>query len=127
MFFCIVRKGRMKNYSFRKVGIRFIGIDNSFNISAMDRFGCASRIGKQVSIIGPMPTVAIPVFPTPLPSFLNPLSPRQPDLLGATEKSFKFSLGTHHDQKVLSVVFDSEDGGKRHINVLEQFWVQRTQ
>ena len=115
---------RMKNYSFRKVRIRSIGINNSFNLSAMDHFGCASRIGKRVSIIGPISTVAIPAFSTLLPSFLNPLSPHQSNLLGNTEKLFKFSPGTHHNQKVLSVVFNSEDGGKGHIDVLKQFWLK---
>ena len=35
MFFCVVKKGRMKNYGFRKVGIRSIGIDNSFDVSTL--------------------------------------------------------------------------------------------
>ena len=46
MFFCRVRKSRVKNYGFGKVGVRFVRIDDPFDESAMDRFGHASRIGK---------------------------------------------------------------------------------
>jgi hypothetical protein len=126
MFLCIVRKSRVNNYGFGKVGIRFVRIDNPFNESTVDRFGWVSRIGKRVSIMRPVPTIPIPISPTLLPSFLNPLSPCQSDPLCDTEKSFEFSPSTHHDQQVLSIVFDSEDRGKRHIDIFEQFWVQST-
>ena len=55
----------------------------------MDHFGYVSGIGKRVSITGPIPTIAIPVFSTLLPSFLNPLSSYQSNLLSDTEKLFK--------------------------------------
>src|ERR1700677_218155 len=114
----------MQNHGCRR-NTRILRASAAPNVTAMNWFGWLSKIGRCSTRFGPVPTQTIFRCHALLMSPLNPLGTIHPDFLRDTEQPNEFGARTHDDEKVLSVVFDAEDGQERHINPFEYLRVDR--
>src|SRR6266853_2998834 len=124
MFLSVGRKSRVKNQGSGIVW--FIIVYNTFDVTTIDRFRHGYRIGKGITIFGPVPTKTFFRHSTFLSSSLNPLSTIQSNPLSQFEKVVQLRASTGDRKGVLSIILDCEDSWQRHVDALKQFGIYST-